>query len=98
METEKLFKCYILLFTCATTRAIHLELTPDMSTSAVIRAIQRFINRKDYPRRFISDNFKSFKSSELKNFLRKHLEWRFLYFGAIPVVGWIFQYPKSIKL
>ena len=78
-DSEKLFKCYILLFTCATTRAIHLELTPDMSTLAVIRAIQRFIYRKGYPRRFISDNFKSFKSSELKNFLRKHLiEWRFI--------------------
>ena len=45
-DSEKLFKCYILLFTCATTRAIHLELAPDMSTSAVIRAIQRFIYRK----------------------------------------------------
>ena len=35
-------KGYILLCTCATTRAIHLELTPDMGVPALIRALQRF--------------------------------------------------------
>ena len=39
-------KSYILLFTCATTRNIHLELTPSMEVSSVIRAIKRFLARR----------------------------------------------------
>ena len=39
-------KSYI-LFTCATTRCIHLELTPDMSTPALILALRRFLSWKD---------------------------------------------------
>ena len=78
-DSEKLFKSYILLFTCATTRAVHLELTPDMSAPTVIRAIQRFMARKGYPELFVSDNFTSFKSAEVNNFLRKsQIKWHFI--------------------
>ena len=33
-------KCYILLFTCAVTRAVHLDLTPDESTHTLILVLQ----------------------------------------------------------
>ena len=39
-------KCYILLFTCSTTRNVHLELTPSMHDVSVIRAIKRFLARR----------------------------------------------------
>ena len=72
-------KSYILLFTCATTRCIHLELTPDMSTPALILALRRFLSRKGYPEKFISDNFKTFKSVVLKKFVRlKRINWEFI--------------------
>ena len=72
-------KCYILLFTCAVTRAVHLELTPDESTHMLILALQRFISRRGYAKLFISDNFQSFKSKDIKNYLRKHnISWQFI--------------------
>ena len=78
-NNSKMHKCYILLFTCATTRCIHLELTPDMSTPTLILALRRFLARKGYPEKFISDNFKTFKSVILKKFLRNnHIDWEFI--------------------
>ena len=50
-------KSYILLFTCATTRCVYLELTPDMSTPTLILALRRFLARKGFPEIFTSDNF-----------------------------------------
>ena len=50
-------KSYVSLFTCATTRCAHLQLTPDMSTTTLILALQRFLARKGFPEKFIGDNF-----------------------------------------
>ena len=68
---ENVQKCYILLFTCAVARAIHLELSTDVSATVLILAIGRISSRRGLPNLFVSDNFKSFKSIELKNFLLK---------------------------
>ena len=71
-------KCFILLFTCAVTRAVHIELTPDMGAYLLILA-HRFISRKGTVKFFISDNFKSFKSALLKSYLRNHsISWKFI--------------------
>ena len=70
-RNENLSKCYLLLFTCATTRALHLEITQDVSANTLTLTLRRFMARRGNPRLFISDNFKSFKSLEVKNFLRK---------------------------
>ena len=71
-------KCYILLFTCAVTRAVYLELTPDERTHTLILALRRFISRRGFAKLFIGSNFQSFKSKDIKNYLRKHnISWRF---------------------
>ena len=62
-------KVYILLFTCASSRALHLELTPDMKALAFIRAFERFTARRGTPDIIINDNFKTFKSSVVKKFM-----------------------------
>ena len=69
---DNALKAYILLFTCASSRAIHLELTPDMSIPSFIRAVKRFVSRRGMPDRVISDNFKTFNSVELKNYFVRH--------------------------
>ena len=61
-----------MLFTCASSRAIHLELTPDMSIPSFIRVVKRFVSRRGMPDRVISDNFKTFNSVEIKNYFVKH--------------------------
>ena len=56
----EMHKCQIALFTCASTRAIHLELTPNLSASSFQRVLQRFMARRGIPSQFISDNGKTF--------------------------------------
>ena len=69
MQDDMLYKCYISLFTCATSRAIHLELVPDLTGPAFIRAMKRFIARRGYPGLLVSDNAKTFTFVLVKNFL-----------------------------
>ena len=49
-------KCYGVIFTCFTTRAIHLELSVDYSTDAFIQTLRRFVCIRGWPRQFTSDN------------------------------------------
>ena len=60
------------MFTCASSRAIHLELTSDMSILSFIRAVKRFVSRRGMPDRVISDKFKTFNSVEVKKCFVKH--------------------------
>ena len=53
-------KVCILIFTCFSTRAIHLEALDSMSTVEFILAFVRFVNRYDIPSAVYSDNAKSF--------------------------------------
>ncbi|CAB4000781.1 PREDICTED: uncharacterized protein LOC100197852 [Paramuricea clavata] len=56
-------KTYILLLTCATSRAVHLELVPDMSIGGFLRGFKRFMARRGSPDVIIHDNFKTFKAA-----------------------------------
>ena len=68
-STDTSLKVYILLFTCASSRALHLELTPDMKVLAFVRAFERFTARRGTPDVIANDNFKTFKSSLVKKFM-----------------------------
>ena len=59
---------YVLLFTCLVVRAIHMEIAENLSTDSTMNCIRRFISRRGKPKKFLSDNGKSFVSScsELK--------------------------------
>ena len=54
---------YICLFTCMTTRAIHLELVKSGNVQAFVRALRRFVARRFCPSIMISDNASVFCSS-----------------------------------
>ena len=56
-------KAWICLYTCCVTRAVHLEVVPDMTAQAFIRSFKRFTSRRGFPVRVISDNAKTFKSA-----------------------------------
>ena len=56
-------KFYILLFTCAVTRAIHLELTDSLNLQDCLLAVRRFIGCRGMPTMFQSDNAKTFVSA-----------------------------------
>ena len=56
-------KAYISMFTCASTRAVHLELVEDCSADQFLLAFRRFVSRRGVPRLMLSDNAKNFKAS-----------------------------------
>ena len=73
-----MFKSYILLATCALSRAVHLELVPNQSSTALIRALKRVFARRGTASMICSDNGKSFKSELTVEFARELLiRWRY---------------------
>lgn len=65
-------KRWMLLFTCLTTRAVHVEITASLTTSSCIICIRNFTCRRGTPRQIHSDNGTSFKGAcnELKEQIR----------------------------
>jgi Pao retrotransposon peptidase/Reverse transcriptase (RNA-dependent DNA polymerase) len=61
---------FVLLFTCLQTRAVHFEPTRDQTTDSVLNAITRFCAIRGRPRKLVSDNQTSFRSTskELQSF------------------------------
>ena len=64
-------KVYVCLFTCANTRAIHLEVVEDLSKGTFLKAFRRFVSRRSLPRKMVSDNATTYLSAaeELKRLL-----------------------------
>ena len=60
---ESTQKVYICLFTCASTRAIHLELTEGLNAETFLLAFRRFSSRRGLPATLVSDNARTFKSA-----------------------------------
>lgn len=60
----KLIKAYICLFVCMSTKAIHFELTTELSKESFLTAFRRFISRRGKPKKMYSDNGKNFVAAE----------------------------------
>ena len=56
-------KCYIIIFTCATSRAVHLEVTESQTAEEFQRKLNAFVTRRTRPKRIVSDNASVFKST-----------------------------------
>ena len=52
-------KCYVCLFTCASTRAVLLELLRSLTVESFLLAFRRFASRRGLPATLISDNAKT---------------------------------------
>lgn len=90
---EKRRKAHIALFTCAVTRAVHLELVSDLSTEKFLLAFKRFIARQGLCRVIYSDNARTFKRADqdhralweaikepelLKYFSKRGITWKYI--------------------
>ena len=83
-------KVYVCLFTCSSTRGIHLELTADLSAVSFLQAFRRFTSRRGLPATIYSDNAKTFKSAssdvrkiarslEVQTYMVNHqVNWKFI--------------------
>ena len=91
---ESTSKVYVCLYTCASTRAIHLELTNRLSVQAFLLSFRRFVSRRGVPANLISDNASTFKSAskEVKGICRSEEIQKYL---ANRGVTWQFIVEKA---
>lgn len=86
-------KCYIVIFTCAVVRAVHLELVRSLSTQDFLDAFRRFTARRGICKTVYSDNSLTFKRASkdlktiwrtirdegtLKYFRENQIHWKFI--------------------
>ena len=73
---QKETKVWVLLLTCATSRAVHLELVRSQATADVILALRRFCAIRGTPALVYSDNARTFRA--LLSQLPRSVTWRFI--------------------
>ena len=106
-ETE--VKAWLCLYTCCTTRAVHLDLVPDLSTNTFVRSFRRFCARRGTPSLVVTDNAKTFKKAdqalqslmekaEMENHLAdRGIQWKFNVEKAPWQGGFFERMVKSAK-
>lgn len=91
--TKSKEKFWIVLFSCAVFRAVHLELVPSLSTSALIQAIRRFIARRGRVSVMYSDNGTNFTGL---NTALKQLDWNKIQKEfEVSRIRWKFNPPSA---
>ena len=94
-------KFYVLLFTCAVTRAVHLELTGSLTLDEFMLAFRRFSARRGVPSTVYSDNACTFKGADLllqRYFGRLAPVWKFITPQSPWHGGWWERLVRSVKL
>ena len=73
-----MYKCYIVIYTCASTRVVVLDLVPDASAETFINSLSKFISRRGCPQIMLSDNGSPFIADITQNFVAgKNVKWDF---------------------
>lgn len=102
-------KAWIVLFTCAVYRAIHLELVTSLSTDGFLLGMRRFIARRGRPSTIYSDNGTNFIGADNLfktidwNVVEKHttttfrIQWKFIPPTAAWWGGWWERMIQMVK-
>ena len=86
------------IFTCLTTRAVHLELVESLSTDSFINTLERFINRRGTPSSITSDCATNFKGAdnEMKHWLKEmENDQKLKNFNRRNRIFWHFNPPEA---
>ena len=90
-------KRYLCLFTCLTTRAVHLEMAYALDTDSFLNAFYRMTSRRGLPEEVISDNGSNFVSAEreLKELVEKLDQDKVKKSAAKKGIKWYFNPPLA---
>jgi hypothetical protein len=88
------YKVWICLYTCCVTRAVHLDVVPNMTAEAFMRSLRRFTARRGLPSKIITDNGTTFQAASkmLKTLMKDSKVCRYL---AELRIEWSFNLPKA---
>ena len=59
-KSKREMKAYVVLYACCLTRAVYLEILPNLSVEEFIHSITQLIARQGRPGKIFSDNWKTF--------------------------------------
>ncbi len=93
-RARSVVKRYGVIFTCLTTRAVHLEVAYSLDTSSCINAIRRFMSRRGVVKLFRSDNGTNLVGAERE--MREEIsKWKSSDFRKALPVTWLFNPPSG---
>nr|CAH7726126.1 unnamed protein product [Callosobruchus chinensis] len=92
----KTSKCYVSLFICFSTKAVHLELVSSLTTEDFILALRRFVSRRGKPKKIYSDNGTNFVGAfrELGVFIASSQS-KLREAALKEEISWVFLPPQS---
>ena len=97
-ENTDMHKCWLALFTCASSRCVFLDLVPYSSGEACVSTLRRFISSRGAPKLFVSDNGSAFISREVQDHVSsKYIRWEFNTEAAPWKGGFFERMIKSVK-
>jgi hypothetical protein len=77
-SSEKLYKSWVAIYTCASTRAVILDVVNDNKATTFVNSLKRFISRRGCPSTIVSDNGKTFTSDTTQTFAANSgITWQF---------------------
>ena len=90
-------KSYLCLFTCLTTRAVHLEMAFALDTDSFLNAFYRMVARRGLPEKVLSDNGTNFVGAvrELKELVEKLDRDKVIHSTANQGIEWKFNPPAA---
>ena len=91
VDAVNLYKAWVVLFTCTSTRAISLEVVNSSSSCVFLQCFDRFVSRRGCPNRIITDNGSVFTSEETQKYMAiRYIESRFT-LDAAPWQGGLWE-------
>ncbi|XP_065361975.1 uncharacterized protein LOC135955553 [Calliphora vicina] len=95
------YKCYVAIFVCFVTKAVHIEAVSDLSSEAFIAALKRLIGRRGLPSTIFCDNATNFigANAQLKDlkklFMDKSFKNDITNFCSKNVINFNFIPPRA---
>lgn len=59
-RTNKLVKCYVCIFVCLVTKAVHIEVISDLTSEGFLSLLKRFVSRRGFSENIYTDNATNF--------------------------------------